>query len=176
MKQANTPILMATIGGPHGIKGEVRVKSFTQDPLALGNYGGLSDSDGKRFRIVRMRPAKSVLIVKFKGVNTRIEAEALNGVDLYVPRDQLPEPDDDDEFYVSDLIGAQAVDDAGTILGTVVDIPDFGAGPLLELQLTSDGGQTRYLAFTNENVPDIDLEQNTVLIRLPDEVSERDET
>jgi len=119
---------MAQIGAPQGIKGEVRVKSFTGDPLALGDYGALHSLDGRRFKIKRLRPHKTVVVVKFEGTNTREEAEALNRTELYLERSRLPQVEDDNEFYVSDLIGLAVVDEAGTIVGKIIAAPDFGAG------------------------------------------------
>ena len=97
-------ILMAKVGAPHGIKGEVRVKAFG-NPEMLDQYGELRDSSGRKFRIKRMRVQKNVLVVKFEGINTRSEAEALNGTELFVSRDSLPELPDEDEFYITDLAG-----------------------------------------------------------------------
>ncbi|MEL6744590.1 MAG: ribosome maturation factor RimM [Pseudomonadota bacterium] len=167
------PVLLATIGGPHGIKGEVRVKTFTADPHALGEYGSLRSQDGRKFKIMRMRPSKSVMVVKFKGVNHRDEAQALNGLNLFVERSALPDDTDEDEFYVTDLIGCAVVDQAGEAKGNIVAVPDFGAGDLLEI--AGSGSQTWFLEFTRENVPTIDLDQRLVTIILPDEVSERDD-
>ncbi|MEO1399042.1 MAG: ribosome maturation factor RimM [Pseudomonadota bacterium] len=166
------PVLLATIGGAHGIKGEVRVKAFTADPHALGDYGSLFTKDGRKLKITRMRPSKAVMVVKFKGVNDRSEAEALNGTDLYVDRSALPDDTEDDEFYVTDLIGCTVVDRAGASIGSIVAVPDFGAGDLLEI--SGNGAQTWFLEFTRDNVPEIDLETRLVTVVLPDEVSERD--
>lgn len=166
------PVLLATVGGAHGIKGEVRVKTFTADPDALGDYGPLSAKDGRKLKISRMRPSKSVMVVKFKGVNDRSEAEALNGTDLYVDRSALPDDTEEDEFYVTDLIGCTVVDRAGSSKGSIVAVPDFGAGDLLEI--SGNGARTWYLEFTRENVPEVDLGARLVTIVLPDEVSERD--
>lgn len=166
------PVLLATIGGPHGIKGEVRVKTFTADPHAIGDYGKLSTDAGQKFKITRMREQKTVMVVKFQGVNDRSEAEALNGINLYVERSALPDDTDDDEFYVTDLIGCAVVDVDGENQGSIVAVPDFGAGDLLEISGT--GAQTWFLEFTRSNVPKIDLDARTVTIVMPPEVSERD--
>lgn len=169
------PILVATIGAPHGIKGEVRVKSFTADPLALGDYKPLRKADGGIMRISRLRPSKSVLIVKFQGVNTREEAEALAKTDLFVDRSVLPDDIEDDEFYVSDLIGCMARDGDGAKIGRVIDVPDFGAGSLVEIALSGTGG-TALVEFSHANVPHVDLDNRVITVILPPEVSERDET
>ncbi|MDD9908309.1 MAG: ribosome maturation factor RimM [Ahrensia sp.] len=165
-------VLLARIGAPHGIKGHVRVKAFG-DPQALDSYGDLFTSDGRSLTIKTMRASKSVMIVKFQCVDTREAAEVLNGCELFVPRSALPDHEDDDEFYVADLIGCAALDKAGTALGTVRDVANFGAGDLLEIA-PPDGDQSWYLEFSETNVPHVDVNAKRVTICRPDEVSERD--
>ncbi|NKB52304.1 MAG: ribosome maturation factor RimM [Rhizobiaceae bacterium] len=172
--QLNNPVLMARIGGPHGIKGEVRVKPFGDDPLTLSEYGSLYSKDGRKFKITRMRVSKSVLVVKFKGVNFRDEAEALNGTDLYIDRSMLPNDIEDDEFYVTDLIDCRVVDPGGADIGAVLDVVNFGAGDLIEI-MPSGSGQSILVEFTRNNVPSIDLDAKSIVVELPDEVSERDQ-
>ena len=172
--QLDTPVLMARIGGPHGIKGEVRVKPFGNDPMSLADYGSLYAKDGRKFKITRMRPAKSVLVVKFKGINYRDEAEALNGTDLYIDRSMLPDDTENDEFYVTDLIDCQVVDPQGDEIGKVLAVVNFGAGDLIEV-LPTGTGQSIYIEFTQANVPTIELEKNSIVVDMPDEVSEREE-
>lgn len=164
-------ILLAQIGAPHGVKGEVRVKPFG-DPDMLDQYGRLETTDGQLFRIKRMRAQKTMLVVKFEGVNSREDAQALNGVELFVDRAKLPPPDED-EFYISDLIG-MAVNAEGSIIGSVKDVPNFGAGDMIEVE-PAGGGSTYYLPFTEEVVPEIDFEAQVLIVVPPDEVSERDE-
>ncbi|MEM7290331.1 MAG: ribosome maturation factor RimM, partial [Pseudomonadota bacterium] len=142
-------ILLAQIGAPHGIKGEVRVKPFG-DPEMLDQYGKLETAGGRKFKIKRMRFQKAMAVVKFEGINTRDEAEALNGVDLFVDRSKLPEPDED-EFYVSDLIGMEVIIDCKEH-GTIKDVPNFGADDMIEIK-PAGGGATYYLPFTEEVVP-----------------------
>jgi 16S rRNA processing protein RimM len=165
-------ILLARIGAPHGIKGEVRVKPFG-DPEMLDQYGRLETKDGQMFRIKRMRAQKTMMVVKFEGVNSREEAETLNNVELFIDRAKLPQPDED-EFYISDLIGMSATDTDKSIMGTVKDVPNFGAGDMLEIEPTSGGG-TYFLPFTEAVVPEIDFQNRTITIVPPSEVSERDE-
>ena len=166
-------ILLAKIGAAHGIKGEVRVKPFG-DPDMLDQYGKLETSDGRKLRIKRMRPQKNMLVVKFENVNSREEAEALNGCELFVDRHRLPETEDDDEFYVSDLIGMKVRSKQGEEIGTVHDVPNFGADDMLEIQPVN-GANTYFLPFTNAVVPEIDLANKTIVVVPPVEVSERDE-
>jgi 16S rRNA processing protein RimM len=151
---ASDPILLATIGAAHGVKGEVRVKSFSADPLALGNYGPLAAEDGRHLEIERLRPSKGVLIVKFRGIDDRNAAEALNGLSLYVARNALPAAEDD-EFYHADLIGLEAVTPEGEPLGMVVAVHDFGAGDLLDI--APSRGPSILVPFTKSAVPEIDL-------------------
>ena len=160
-------ILLAQIGAAHGIKGEVRVKPFG-DAEMLDQYGRLETADGRKLKIKRMRPQKNMLVVKFEGVNSREEAEALNGVELFVDRAKLPETDED-EFYVSDLIGMTAVDENGNEIGKIGDVPNFGAGDMLEIDPTGGGG-SYYLPFTEEVVPEIDFDAGRLLVLPPAEV------
>jgi len=177
--QLKNPILLASIGAPQGIKGEVRVKAFTDDPLAIADYGSLWSADGRKFKIKRLRPHKTVVVVKFEGINTREEAQAVNRTELFVDRSALPSTDDDDEFYVSDLIGLDVTDGEGSLIGKVKDAPDFGAGTLLEIAPTLEAGGTSnttwFLEFTKTNVPTLDIENGRISIVIPEEVSERDE-
>ncbi|WP_068084408.1 ribosome maturation factor RimM [Polycladidibacter stylochi] len=171
---ASDKILLAQIGAAHGIKGEVRVKPFGDDPLSFCDYGKLETEDGSRkFKIKRARIQKTVVVTKFEGVNTRNEAEALNGVKLYIPRDRLPEIEDSDEFYHSDLIGLKAIDADGIEIGTVLALPNFGAGDLIEISPKS--GAPLLLPFTKEVVPNVDLEAGLVHIVMPEGMLEEGE-
>lgn len=162
--KAHGAILLARIGAAHGVRGEVRVKSFTADPLALKGYGPLACADGRAFRIERMRPAKEVVIAKFHGVDTREAAEALNGTDLFVAREKLPEADDD-EFYHADLIGLAAVGESGEEIGTVAAIHDFGAGDIVEIAPAR--GAPVLVPFTRAAVPTIDIGGGRIVVVPP---------
>ena len=107
------PVQMAVIGAAHGIKGELRVKTFTGEPLALADYGPLYARDGRAFQIVDIRPANTVVVVRFKGISDRNAAEALAGTELFVDRSVLPDDGEEDEFYHADLIGLEVRDDTG---------------------------------------------------------------
>src|SRR4030081_3152185 len=136
---ATERICVAQIGGPHGIRGEVKLKSFTADPLAVKDYGPLTSEDGSpQFEDETVRPAKSHLVARFRGVDDRNAAERLTNLKLFVPRDRLPPPAAD-EFYHADLIGLSAVTADGAAVGTVVAIHDFGAGDILELRPPAGG-------------------------------------
>lgn len=157
-------IVLGRIGAAHGIKGEVRLKSFTEPIEAITDYGMLESPDGDRFEFETVRAVKGVLIVRFAGVTDRNAAEALNGIDLTIGRDRLPATDDD-EFYHSDLIGLEAVDERGRVYGTVVAVQDFGAGDLLEI--APPRGNGAYLPFTRETVPAIDVAGGRIVIAPP---------
>jgi 16S rRNA processing protein RimM len=147
------PVQMAVIGAAHGIRGEVRVRSFTGDPAALGDYGPLYDGAGRAFEVVSVRPGTEVSIVRFKGVTTREAAEALNGVALFVDRSALPADLDEEEFYHADLIGLAVRDESGAEIGAVSAIHDFGAGDILEVKRKSE--PSVMIPFTRAAVPEV---------------------
>jgi 16S rRNA processing protein RimM len=162
------PICVARIGAAHGVRGAVKLWTFTEDPLAVKRYGPLATKDGaRRFEVASAREAKGHLVATLKGVTTREEAERLNGVELYVARDKLPATDDD-EYYYADLIGLAAVTTADEPLGRVVAIHNFGAGDIIEI--APPHGPTLLLPFTNAVVPTVDLAGGRAVIELPDEI------
>jgi 16S rRNA processing protein RimM len=161
-------VCIARIGAAHGVRGAVKLWTFTEDPLAVKRYGPLSTKDGTRqFEIASAREAKGHLVAQLKGITTRDEAERLNGLELYVPRAKLPATDED-EYYHADLIGLAAVTTADQPLGRVIAIHNFGAGDILEIAPPS--GATMLLPFTNAVVPAVDIAGGRVLIELPQEV------
>ncbi|GES43433.1 16S rRNA processing protein RimM [Rhizobium sp. ERR 922] len=163
MTKLQNPVLMATIGAAQGLRGEVRARAYTSDPTALGDYGHLHSMDGRSFEVLEIREAKNVVIVRFRGINDRNAAEALNGLELYIERDNLPDDElDDDEFFYTDLEGLEAVDDQGVGYGTVSGIYDFGAGDLLELK--GPGKRPVLIPFSEAAVLEIDLEGGKILI------------
>jgi 16S rRNA processing protein RimM len=165
--QDDQKVLMAKIGAAHGIRGEVRVKPYGDDPLSFADYGILTTRDGKRsFEVERARVQKTVVITKFKGIADRNQAEELNGIDLFIDRDQLPEPEED-EFYYSDLTGLDVLDQNGETLGKIIAVQDFGAGDLLEVR--PKRGRSFYIPFTKDFVPAIDLENGRVSVSLPED-------
>ncbi len=159
-------VLMARIGAAHGIRGEVRVKAYGDDPLSFTDYGVLTTKDGKQsFEVVNARVQKTVVITKFKEVTDRNRAEELNGVELYIDRDQLPETEDD-EFYYSDLNGLSVQSPSGELLGKIAAVQDFGAGDLFEIR--PKRGKTFYIPFTKDFVPEINLEAGFVTADIPE--------
>jgi len=162
------PICVARIGAAHGVRGAVKLWTFTEDPLALRAYGPLVTKDGARqFELTSAREAKGHLVATLKGVSTREEAERLNGIELYIAREKLPDTDED-EYYHADLIGLAAVNAAGEPLGRVIAIHNFGAGDIIEI--APPNGPTMLLPFTNAVVPSVDLASGRVVIELPDEI------
>jgi 16S rRNA processing protein RimM len=147
------PVQMAVIGAAHGIRGEVRVRSFAANPAGLGDYGPLHDEAGRAFEVASARRAKEVSIVHFKGIATREAAEALNGTALFVERSALPADLEEEEFYHTDLIGLAVRDESGVEIGTVSAIHDFGAGDILEVR--RDGGPSIMIPFTRAAVPEV---------------------
>ena len=162
------PICVARIGAAHGVRGAVKLWTFTQDPLAVQAYGPLRTKDGaRRFEVTHARQAKDHLVATFEGVTTREEAERLNGIELYVAREQLPDTDNG-EYYHADLIGLAAVTASDAPLGRVVAIHNFGAGDIIEIAPPT--GATMLLPFTNAVVPTVDLAGGRVVIELPGEI------
>ncbi|WFU33259.1 ribosome maturation factor RimM [Bradyrhizobium brasilense] len=162
------PVCVARIGAAHGVRGAVRLWTFTEDPLAVKDYGPLMTKDGTRqFEVTHVREAKDHLVVTLKGVASRDDAERLNGIELYVPRDRLPDTDDG-EYYHTDLIGLAAVTTTEQPLGKVIAIHNFGAGDIIEI--APPQGATMLLPFTNAVVPTVDLDGGRVVIDLPKEI------
>lgn len=163
MSQPENPIQLAVIGAAHGTRGEVRVKTFTGEPLAIADYGLLYDANGKSYEVLEARPAKTVVVVRFKGINDRNAAEALNGTELFIDRDQLSDDDlDEDEFFHMDLIGLEALDAEGNSYGEISALFDFGGGDLIEL--SQKGKRPMLIPFTEHAVPEIDFEKGTILV------------
>lgn len=163
MTKLDNPVLMATIGGAQGLRGEVRAKSYSADPTALGDYGHLHSMDGRSFEVLEIREMKNVVIIRFRGINDRNAAEALNGLELYIDRDNLPDDElDEDEFFYADLEGLEALDDQGVSYGTVTGVFDFGAGDLLELK--GPGKRPVLIPFSEASVLEIDLEAGKITI------------
>jgi len=165
---------MGVFGAPQGVRGEVRVKSLTSEPHAIGAYGPLTDKGGKRaFAFESLRPVKDdMLVARLAGVSTREAAETLKGVELFARRDQLPPPNED-EFYYDDLVGLEAVDAEGAPLGRIVSLMNYGGGDVLEIA-AAEGGETLLLPFTKRVAPRIDFDAGRIVIEPPREVEDED--
>ena len=161
-------ICVARIGAAHGVRGAVKLWTFTADPFAVRHYGPLATKDGARhFVVTGAREARDHLVATLEGITTREEAERLNGVELYVARDKLPATEEN-EYYHADLIGLAAVTPAGAPLGHIVAIHNFGAGDIIEI--APPHGATMLLPFTHAVVPSVDVAAGRVVIELPGEI------
>jgi 16S rRNA processing protein RimM len=168
-------VIVAKIGAAHGVRGEVKLWPFTQDPMAVADYGPLETKDGaRRFEIEMVRAAGSHLVARLKGIADRDAAQALTNTELYVPRDRLPAIDEDHTYYHSDLVGLDAVSEDGAQIGTVHAVHDFGAGAVLEI-VSLGNGETLMLPFTETTVPKVDLVAKQVVVVPPAEIEARDE-
>lgn len=158
-------VCLGAIAGVHGVRGAVRIKSFTAELEDVAAYGALTDEAGEReFMLTVTGESRGQIIARIAGVDGRDEAAALKGTRLYVARQRLPKPEPD-EFYHTDLIGLEAIGVDGKRLGTVSAVHDFGAGSLLEIDL--EGGDSVMLPFTAEAVPDVDTEAGQVVVAPP---------
>ena len=158
-------ILLGVVGRPHGVRGLVHVHSYTSDPRALAEYGPLLDDAGRVWTVVWRREGVAELRdADGRALAGRDAAAALTNLRLHIARDRLPAPDEE-EYYLSDLVGLQAGSAEGADLGTVVTVHDYGAGASLELS----GGQI--VPFTQACVPDVCLAARRVTVVLPVEVS-----
>ena len=162
-------LCLGVIVAAHGLKGQVKVKSFTEDPADLAAYGPLSDAEGARtFELSVVGKAKGTLLVAIAGVTDRTQAEALRGTELFVARQALPDPGEEETYYHADLIGLAAEDEAGQPLGEVVALHNHGAGDLIEI--ASDGqGAPLLVPFTRAAVPVIDLKAGKMVVAPPEE-------
>lgn len=166
-------ILVAQVGGAFGVKGEVRLTTFTAEPMAVKDYGPLLRADGTpALTLTTARPDKKGVVGRAEQVKSREDAEALRGLKLYIARDTLPPPEED-EFYLADLIGLEARDGSGVVIGTVRAVQNFGADDMLEIA-PAGGGQTWYLPFTREAVPEIHTADGWLRALRPAEVGERE--
>jgi len=161
-------VCIGQIGAAHGVRGEVRLRSFTADPKAITHYGPLESDDGRVIEIESLRPAKDHFVVTLAGVADRTAAERLTNTKLYVPRERLPQPSEPDQFYYADLVGLAAVESFGQHLGTVIAVHNFGAGDLIELR-RADGEPTKLLPFDATTVPEVDLAAGRLVVELPAE-------
>ena len=161
-------IFVAQVAGAFGVRGELRLTAFTEDPLSLVDYGVLLGGTGTpALTIETGRSVKGALICRAKEVVTREQAQAMRGLKLYIGRSSLPPPVDEDEFYLADLVGLAAVSPSGEPLGSVKFVANFGAGDLLEVQPPTPGAATWYAPFTKAVVPNVDLTNGMIIIDPP---------
>ena len=163
---AKNRVCVARIGAAHGTRGEVKLWPFTASAEAVRAYGPLETADGMRtFDVESLRPARDFFVARLRGVTDRTAAEGLRNIDLYVPRERLPAPEPD-EYYHADLIGLEARDVAGTMIGIVMAVHNFGAGDLLEIAPAA-GGETVMVPFTATTVPSVEIAIGRIIVDPP---------
>jgi 16S rRNA processing protein RimM len=173
MSTPRDQVLVGVIVGAHGIKGEVKLKSFTSEPMSIGRYGPLQSSSGQQFEIAKLKAAKDGFIASLENVNDRNEAEALKGVELFVARQKLPKLNVH-ETYAHDLMGLDVVLENGSKLGSLVGMPNYGAGDLLEVAV--DGhSETVLIPFTSAFVPQNDFSSGRIIVVLPEGYLDEDD-
>lgn len=159
-------VLVGQVGGAFGVRGEVKITAFTGDAMALLSYSPLLRADGSvGLTLTGARPDKKGIVARAKEIATKEQADALRGLKLHVPRDRLPEPDED-EFYLTDLVNLQVRDASGEVLGKVKSVQNFGAGDILEIA-PATGGQTWYLPFSKAAVPELHIADGWLLAEVP---------
>jgi 16S rRNA processing protein RimM len=165
-------VLLAAVMGAQGLKGEVKVKTFTETPQALRGYGTLHTKDGRKLKITAFRSAKpGEAVIAFEGVSDRNAAEALKGAELFVTREALPAAAEE-EFYHADLIGLEARDSEGRIIGKVTNLHNYGASDVIEL--SRDDGDHVLMAFTKETVPVIQVTDGYIVVAVPEDDEDND--
>jgi 16S rRNA processing protein RimM len=166
------PVLLGVFGAAHGVKGELRLKSYTADPLAIASYAPLTGEDGRAIVIRSARPLKGdMLVVSIDGVSDRGAAEALTNRHVYAPREALGTAGEEDEFFHADLIGLAAVTAEGSPFGRVVAVHEFGAGDILEIA-PEGGGPALLLPFSKAVVPTIDVAAGHLVVLPPAETGD----
>lgn len=160
-------VCVGAIAGAFGVRGEVRLKSFTADAAAIADYAPLMSEDGNRsFEVTVTRAIKNGLAARLTGISTKEEAEALKGLQLFVPRDRFPELEDD-EFYYTDLVNLEVRDTGGAVLGRVKSVQNHGATDLLEIY--GPGLKTTVLLpFTKQAVPTVDIAGGRIIVDPPE--------
>ena len=168
LDQSTRKVCLGVVAGPQGLGGAVKIRSYTAQPEDIASYGPVSDKNGnKSFHIHILRSTKKGLVAELSGVEDRAAAESIKGLELYVVRDALPDPDDG-EFYFCDLIGLNVEKLDGEIIGKVKSMNNFGAGDVMEVEL-HDGG-VLVLPFSHEAVPFVDVTGTRVVVNPPNEI------
>lgn len=174
MDRAEKRIALGVVSGVRGVRGEVRIKTYTEDPAAIAAYGPLTDATGnRRFKIVSVRSDKAGIVARIAGVDDREAAEALKGLELYVDRGALPRPEPD-SWYHADLIGLEVFAPDGTWLGRVAGVQNFGAGDLLEIAFTGHK-DTEFVPLTAACVPEVNVAGGHITVVLPENFFETDQ-
>ena len=162
-------LLVGQAAGAFGVKGDLRITVYTEDPAALLRYKSLKREDGSpALTLLSGRVAKGALIARTREVETREQAQALRGLRLYIDRASLPPPEED-EYYLADLTGLDVRDPAGAPIGRVKSVHNFGAGDLLEIH-PADGSPSWWAPFTLAVVPEVRIGEGYVVVDRPPEV------
>jgi 16S rRNA processing protein RimM len=169
LSEKDERVLMGEIGAAQGLKGEVRLRIYTQEPEGIAAYGALEDETGRAIEIETVRVTPKAVIARIKGVTTREAAEALTHTKLYLPRARLP-ASEEDEWYHADLVGLAAVDADGAPIGTVVAVHNFGAGDIIEIKPAS-GEASMLVPFNSATVPEVDIAQGRIVLVPPEELA-----
>lgn len=160
-------ICIGKILGAHGVRGQVKLASFTDEPEAVASYGAVSDEAGKRQWTITLQGwNKDHFLARLSGVDTREQVEALRGTKLFVARDVLPEAEEG-SYYYTDLIGLEARLTSGEVFGKVLSVQNYGASDILEIQV-KDSARKELFAFTNALVPEVKLAEGYLVIELPE--------
>lgn len=160
-------VLLAEIVGVHGVRGLVKLKTYTGQPEAVVEYGPLTDGDGREIGLEIRGRHKAGLLAAVRGIGDRDAARRLQGTRLFVPRAALPPLDgQEDEFYYADLVGLAVRLGDGDVVGEVASVQDFGAGDALEVRLR-DSADTVIVPFTREVVPEVDVRKGYLVIDPP---------
>ena len=168
MSDTDRLVLVARVSGAFGVKGDVRIRTYTDSPLAVLNFRDLRRANGEHgLTLVSGRSFKDGLIARAKEITTKEQADVLKGLELYAPRSALP-PADADEFYLADLVGLRAETPDGAPLGVVKAVPNFGAGDILEIEPPGRKA-TWMIAFTAASAPEIDVAGGRIVIVRPEE-------
>jgi 16S rRNA processing protein RimM len=168
MSEPDRLVLVARVSGAFGVRGEVRVRTYTENPLAVLNFRKLQRANGQPgLTLVSGRSFKDGLIAWAKEIATKEEADALKGLELYAPRSLLP-PAEEDEFYLTDLVGLRAETPDGATLGVIKSVQNYGAGDILEIQPPGRNA-TWMVGFTQQSAPEIDIAGGRIVIVRPGE-------
>lgn len=156
-------ICVGVITGAKGLKGQVRLKAFTENPLTIGSYKYLMDDQGNKFTLITCTLAKEVVIASFEGIHDRTRAESLKGTKLFISRNQLPALDEEDLYYITDLIGLDVHLPNDKKIGKITSVHNFGAGDVVEFRHDFTG-QDLMIPFKKEFVTDVEIKKGLIKV------------
>lgn len=161
-------ICLGAVFGASGVRGALRLKVFTEDLNAISDYGPVTvfshdHPEGQKHKVKILHSVKGGVAATLKGVNDRNKAEGLKGAMLYIEKSALPELEEDDGFYFEDLVGLWARDINDKQFGKVEGVFNFGAGDIVEVNLSKEKGKRMY-PFTDEIVPIVNIQEGFLVI------------